>query len=326
MSEMLKRSKGKIVIVGAGFVGASTAFAIASSGIASELILVDVNMEKAYGEAMDLNHGLAFLSPCNIDAGDYPDVKDADIIIIAAGSGRKPGETRLDLAKKNANIIKAIIPNIMQYYNGGVLLVISNPVDVLTYIIQKMTGLPASKVLGSGTVLDSARFRYLMGQHCKVDIRNIHGYVIGEHGDSEVLVWSRVNLAGEKIDEYCNACEKKCGGIERDKIAKGVREAGAEIIKRKGATYYGVALSVTRICEAILKNQRSILTVGSVVDGPYGIKDTALSLPSIVGINGIEKIFELNLLPEEEEDLRKSAAKIRESIDSVLEDNMVDVK
>ena len=320
-----KRSKGKVVIVGAGFVGASTAFAIASSGIASELILVDVNVEKAYGEAMDLNHGLAFLSPSVIEAGDYSDVKDADVIIIAAGSARKPGETRLDLAKKNAGIIKSIIPNIMQYYNGGVFLVISNPVDVLTYLIQKITGLPPFKVIGSGTVLDSARFRYLLSSHCKVDIRNVHGYVLGEHGDSEVLVWSRVNLAGEKVDEYCNACEKQCGGIERDKIEKGVKEAGAEIIKRKGATYYGIALSVTRICEAILKNQRSILTVGSVIDGPYGIQDSSISLPCIVGINGIEKIFEIKLEEYEEIAIRASAAKVRESIDSVLEDNLIDV-
>lgn len=315
-----KRSKGKIVIVGAGFVGASTAFAIASSGIASELILVDVNKEKAYGEAMDLNHGLAFLSPCIIESGDYSDVKDADIIVVAAGSGRKPGETRLDLAKKNAGIIKSVVPNIMQYYNGGVFLVISNPVDVLTYLVQKLSGLPASKVIGSGTVLDSARFRYLMCTHCKVDIRNVHGYVLGEHGDSEVLVWSRVNVAGEKIDEFCEACEKKCGGLERDLIEKGVKEAGAEIIKRKGATYYGIALSVTRICEAILKNQRSILTVGSVVDGPYGVQDSSISLPCVVGINGIEKIFEIKLTAPEEEALRNSAVKVRESIDSVLGD------
>jgi len=313
-----KRSKGKIVIVGAGFVGASTAFAIASSGIASELVLVDVNVEKAYGEAMDLNHGLAFLSPCAIEAGDYPDVKDADIIIIAAGSGRKPGETRLDLAKKNANIIKSIIPNIMQYYNGGVFLVISNPVDVLTYLIQKMTGLPASKVIGSGTVLDSARFRYLMSSHCKLDIRNVHGYVLGEHGDSEVLVWSRVNLAGEKIEEYCD--------IDRAVIEKGVKEAGAEIIKRKGATYYGIALSVTRICEAILKNQSSILTVGSVVDGPYEIVDSSISLPCVVGINGIERVFEIKLSPLEEEALKNSALKVRESIDSVLSDMVLDIQ
>ena len=314
-----RRSKGKVVIIGAGLVGSSTAFSVAASGLASEIILVDINAEKAYGEAMDLNHGLAFLSPCKIDAGDYSSVIDADIIIIAAGSARKPGETRLDLAKKNASIIKSIVPNIMEFYNGGVFLVISNPVDVLTYLVQKMTGLPPFKVIGSGTVLDTARFRYLLSNHCKVDIRNVHGYVVGEHGDSEVLVWSRVNLAGEKIVEHCSACDKKCGGIGMDKIEKAVKESGAEIIKRKGATYYGIALSVTRICEAILKNQHSILTVGSVIDGQYGIKDSTVSLPCIVGIDGIEKILEIKLADNEEEALKVSAEKVKESIDSVLE-------
>lgn len=310
---MEKRSKGKIVIVGAGFVGASTAFAIATSGIASELVLVDVNKDKADGEAMDLNHGLAFLSPCQITSADYSAVKDADIIVIAAGAGRKPGETRLDLAKKNAGIVRSVIPNVMEHYNGGVFVVISNPVDTLTYIVREMTGLPASKVIGSGTVLDSARFRYLLSQDYKVDIRNIHGYVLGEHGDSEVYVWSSVNIAGDTVEELDVE-------INKEAIEEGVRKAGAEIIKRKGATYYGVALSVCRICEAILKNQHSILTVGSVVDGQYGIKDTVISLPSVVGINGIERIIEIKLTAEEEEQLRVSAATIRECIDSVMAD------
>ena len=309
-----KRSKGKIVVVGAGFVGASTAFAITTSGIASELILVDVNVDKAVGEAMDLNHGQPFLSPCRIEAGDYSDVKDADIIIIAAGTARKPGETRLDLAKRNAGIIKSIVPEVMKYYNGGIFLVISNPVDVNTYLIQKMTGLPPFKVVGSGTVLDSARFRYLLSKHCNVDIRNVHGYIIGEHGDSEVSVWSRVNIAGENIDDYCS-------GMDKENIEQGVREAGAEIIKRKGATYYGIALCATRICEAVLKNQHSILTVGSVVSGPYGIKESCVSLPCTVGINGIEKILDIKLDKKEEEALVTSAEKVKEAIDSVLEEN-----
>ena len=286
-----RKTKGKIAIIGAGFVGASTAFSIATSGIASEMVLIDVNVEKAIGEVMDLNHGLSFLSPLDLKAGDYSDVKDADVIIITAGAARKPGETRLDLAKKNSDIMRSIVPQIMEFYNGGILLVVSNPVDVLTYLVQKMSGLPASKVIGSGTVLDSARFRYLISQHCKVDIRNIHGYIIGEHGDSEVPVWSRANIAGERIDEYCNACSRNCGGIEREKIEKDVRDAGAKIIRFKGATYYAIALSVTRICEAILKNQKSILTVGSVINGPYGIHDVALSLPSVIDGEGIHKIL-----------------------------------
>ena len=199
---------------------------------------------------MDLNHGLAFLSPCEIIAGDFDAVKDADIIIIAAGAGRKPGETRMDLAKKNAGIIRSIVPSIKEHYNGGVFVVISNPVDTLTYIVREMMDLPAHMVISSGTVLDTGRFRYLLSQQYKVDIRNIHGYVLGEHGDSEVCVWSSVNIAGDSVEEFSDEVV-----FDKETIETNVRKAGAEIIKRKGATYYGVALSVRRICEAILKKR-----------------------------------------------------------------------
>lgn len=312
------KSKGKVVVIGSGMVGASTAFAVSMSGIASELVLIDVNVEKAIGEVMDLNHGLAFMSPMDIKAGDYSDVKDADVIILTAGAARKPGETRLDLAKKNAGITKSIVPQIMEHYNGGVIIVVSNPVDVMTYVVQKVSGLPASKVIGSGTVLDSARFRYLISEHCKLDIRNIHAYIIGEHGDSQVPVWSRANIAGELLDEHCKACKIGCGGIEKKKIENDVREAGAKTIKFKGATYYGIALSVTRIAEAILKNQKSILTVGTVIDGPYDLHDTSLSLPTIVDREGAQEIFDINLSDDELKALKNSAVKVKEVIDEVM--------
>ncbi len=312
------RSKGKIVIIGSGFVGATTAFSLTMNGIASEIVLVDVNREKAIGEAMDLNHGLCFMGQMSITDGDYSSVKDADLIIITAGAPRKPGETRFDLARKNVSIIKSIVPQIMEHYTGGVILVVSNPVDILTYVVQKESGLPANKVIGSGTVLDSARFRYLISEHCGVDVKNVHGYIIGEHGDSEVPAWSVTHIAGMKISDACSACDKKCNSIEKSKMFEDVKDSGAKIIQYKGATYYGIATSITRICEAILKDQNSILTVSSVIDGHYGINDVALSVPTIVNINGIKSVYEMPLANKELEALRSSAEKIKEVLKEVL--------
>lgn len=311
------RSKGKVVIIGNGFVGASTAFALMTSNMASEIVLIDVNKEKSIGEALDLGHGLPFVGQQNIYSGEYSDIKDADVIIVTAGAARKPGETRLDLAKKNASIIRSIIKDMMPHYNTGVFIVVSNPVDVLTYVIQKETGLPASKVIGSGTVLDSARFRYSLSQKLDVDVRNVHAYIIGEHGDSAVPVWSSANIAGEKVEDFCCKCLQRCGELDKDQIFADTKDAGAKIIQYKGATYYGIALSVTRIAEAILKNQNSVLTVGSVISGNYGINDVALSLPSIVNANGIEKIFDISLNDKELALLQASAAKIKDTLDQV---------
>ncbi len=304
------KSKGKVAIIGSGLVGSSAAFALAMSGLASEIVLIDVNRERAFGEAMDLNHGIAFMGQMSISSGDYSDIAGADIIIITAGAARKPGETRLDLAKKNVGIVKSFLPDVMKYYTGGVLLVVSNPVDVITYIVQKETGLPVGKVVGSGTVLDSARFRYLIGEAFEVDVKNVHGYIIGEHGDSEVAAWSATHIAGKKIDD---------SKIDKNQILENVRTAGAQIIKTKGATHYGIAVSVVRICEAILKDQNSIITVGSVIQGNYGINDVALALPSVVNIEGIKSIYDLPLTEEEVSDLRISAEKIKEVLKAVEE-------
>ena len=312
------KSKGKIVIIGSGLVGSTAAFALSMSGLASELVLVDVNREKATGEAMDLNHGLCFMGQMSISDGDYSAVKDADVIILTAGAARKPGETRLDLAKKNVSIVKQIIPQIMEHYNQGVILVVSNPVDVLTYVVQKLSGLPTSKVIGSGTVLDSARFRYQLSLHCGIDVKNVHGYIIGEHGESEVPAWSATHIAGKRMDEACKACVKQCGDIDKDQILTDVKDAGAKIIQYKGATYYGIAISITRICEAILKDQNSILTVGSVINNHYGINDVALSVPTVVNLNGIKSLFDIPMSEKELEALKASAVKIREVIDMVM--------
>lgn len=312
------KSKGKVVVIGSGFVGSSLAFALTMSNLASELVLVDINMAKARGEVLDLNHGLAFAGQMSITAGDYDAVRDADVIVITAGAARKPGQTRLDLAKNNAGIIKNIVPEIMKYYNGGVILVVSNPVDVLTYLVQKLSGLPNGKVFGSGTVLDSSRFRYLLSSHSNIDVKNIHGYIIGEHGDGQIPVWSATNIAGQKFDEFCLACLKKCDGAQKESISQEVKDSGAEIIKQKGATYYAIALAVNGIVETILKNKNTIITVSSVLEGSYGLTDVALSLPSIVNANGVEKIFEIALSEDEYKRLRLSAEKLKDTINEIM--------
>lgn len=311
------KSKSKVAIIGAGFVGASTAFAMSLQQMATEVVLIDVNNEKAYGEALDINHGISFVGQMAVYSGDYSDVKDCDVIIITAGANRKPGETRLDLARKNVSIAKEITSNIMKHYNHGVILVVSNPVDILTYMITKWSGLPSGRVMGSGTVLDSSRFRYLLSKKLNVDVRNVHGYIIGEHGDSQLPAWSATHIAGQNIGEY----SQTPGGIftaeEKITIAEEVKKAGAEIIKNKGATYYAIAITVSAIVETLLKNQNTIRTVGSVIDGNYGIKDVALSLPSIVNSEGVQSIIPLVLSTEEEEALIASAESVRSVLNEV---------
>lgn len=308
------KSKSKVAIIGAGFVGASTAFAMALQQMATEIVLIDVFKEKAYGEALDINHGLAFVGQMSVYSGDYSDVKDADVIIITAGANRKPGETRLDLAKKNVSIAKEITANIMKHYTSGVILVVSNPVDILTYMITKWSGLPSGRVMGSGTVLDSSRFRFLLSKKLNVDVRNVHGYIIGEHGDSQLPCWSATHIAGQNINEYSQSPSGIFTPEEKIQIAEEVKTAGAEIIKNKGATYYAIAITINAIVETLLKNQNTIRTVGSVINGNYGIEDVALSLPSIVNSGGVQSIIPLALSPEEEAGLRASA----ESVKSVL--------
>lgn len=311
-------SKGsKVAIIGAGFVGASTAFALSLNQLASEMVLIDVFKEKAAGEAMDINHGLPFIGQMNIHDGDYQDVADCDAIIITAGANRKPGETRIDLAKKNVAIAREITNNIMKYYTRGVILVVANPVDILTYKIQKWSGLPNGRVFGTGTVLDSARFRSLLSEKFDVDVRNIHGYIIGEHGDSQLPLWSATHIAGRNIMEYFN--DPKYGFTDELKtsIINDVKTAGGEIIKRKGATYYGIAVTINTILETVLKNQNTIRTVSSVINGRYGIDDVALSLPSIVNSSGVTELVDLTMTPEELAALTYSADQLKNILNEV---------
>ncbi|AEE95701.1 L-lactate dehydrogenase [Mahella australiensis] len=306
--------KDKVVIVGTGFVGATSAYALMMNGVAEEIVLLDVNRDKAEGEVMDLNHGILFVPPVQIRTGDYSDCKDARLIIISAGANQKPGESRMDLLKRNASIFKDIVAQISKYLGEAIILVVTNPVDVLTYFTLRVSGLPSSRVLGSGTVLDSSRFRFLLSRHCGVDARNVHAYIIGEHGDSEVPVWSLADIAGMPIDSYCLQCGRRCAGSEKEAIFREVRDSAYNIISKKGATYYAVGLAVRRITEAILRNENSVLTVSTLVEDYYGIKDVCLSLPNIVNEHGAAKLLEIPLNEREISSLKQSAEKIRQAI------------
>jgi L-lactate dehydrogenase len=313
----MKNFQFKVAIVGMGAVGATFAYAMTMKGLAHKLALINRHVEKAEGEAMDLIQGLAFAQPVEIDAGGYELAKDAQIVVLTAGAAQAEDETRLDLAGKNAKITKEIVHEIMEHNPNPIFLVVANPVDILTYVTLKESGLPPERVIGSGTALDTVRFRHLIGEHCNVDPRNVHGYIIGEHGDSEVPIWSRTNIAGVLFENYCNSCDVEASCQVQDEIAHKVRNAAYEIIKRKGATYYAIGLCMVRIVEAILKDQKSVLTVSSLVQGQYGVRDVCMSLPRVVGGLGVEHVVEAELTDDERQALEKSAGVIRETLDSI---------
>ncbi len=299
----------KIAVVGVGAVGASTAYAMMISGLVNEMVLVDVNREKAEGEVMDLAHGASFIQPIKIYVGEYEDCRDADIVIFSAGVPQKPGESRLNLVARNLVVLKQALPRCISKKGDSILLMVTNPVDVLTYAALRLTGLPPSRVIGSGTVLDSSRFRYLISEHCQVEARNIHAYVVGEHGDTEVPLWSLANIAGFPVQDFC--CQQGIPCPDRESISRRVREAAYEVIARKGATYYAVGLAVKRICESILRDENSILTVSGLVEGQYGVTDVCLSLPSIVNRKGRVRVLAVPMAPEEEEAFRRSAETLK---------------
>lgn len=307
----------KIGIIGCGFVGAATAYTLMQTRLFSEMVLIDNNMEKAEGEAEDISHGLLFSSPQKIYAGSYDDLTDASIIIITAGANQKPGETRLDLVGKNVEIFKSIIPEITKRNMDAILLVVANPVDILTYVALRLSGYPEERVIGSGTVLDTARLKYELGRHLSVDSRSVHSFIIGEHGDSEIVAWSSANVSGIPLHDFCSMRGFHNHDEEMRRIADKVKNSAYEIIKRKGATYYGIAMSVKRICEAIVRDEHSVLPVSSMMHGEYGISDIALSMPAIVGIKGIETHVPISLDYEESEELKKSASILKETIASL---------
>ncbi len=303
----------KISVIGAGFVGSTVAYTLVMKGVASEIVLVDVNLERAEGEAMDISHGAPFAKSSVIRAGSYEDTKGSDVVIITAGTNQKPGETRIDLITRNAAIMRDVAGRVGEQSPNAVILVISNPVDVMTYVARQVTGFPKNRVIGSGTVLDSSRFRYLLANRFDIDPRNVHGYIMGEHGDSEFPAWSLVNIAGMSLDEASDLFNKEINDEVRQSIADSTRNAAYEIINRKGATYYGIGMSATRIVEAIVRDERSIMTVSSLLHGEYDIDDLYLSVPAILGEHGIEKVLTPRLSDLELANLHHSAQVLRDA-------------
>jgi L-lactate dehydrogenase len=310
---LIKNTRGsKIAIVGAGSVGTTFAYSLLIRGLFSQIVLIDADAERAKGEAMDLNHGLPFAEPVNIWAGDYSDCENADIVLITVGSARKSGQSRLELAMNNFEIMKQVVAKITEYNKKCILLVVTNPLDAMTYAALKLSDFPATKVIGSGTVLDTARLRYSLGEYLKVDARNVHAYIIGEHGDSEVPVWSLANVAGIRLKDYCPLCKLPYDTDAFDELFLKVKNAGNEIIKRKGRTNYGVGLSLTKIVESIIRNENSILTVSCFLENYQGVSDVCLSVPAVVNRDGIREIITLPLDEKEIEAFRKSADIIKE--------------
>lgn len=302
----------KVVIIGAGFVGATIGYTLLTKECVREIVLIDINKEKAEGEAMDILHGVPFVRPTEVYSGDYPDCKNADIIILAAGAAQKPGETRIDLLSRNASVFRSVLQEVIRYCPEEVLLLtVTNPVDILTYITLKITGLSPARVLGSGTVLDTARLRARLSAHTHIDARNIHAYVLGEHGDSEVTAWHAATIAGLPIREYCDRCGQ-CSGASLGEIRESVKNAAYEIVKKKGATYYAVSLAAERIVRALGGGENSILTVSALCQGEYGIRDVALSIPRAVSAEGITRCIEIPLSDGERAALYEGADRLRQ--------------
>jgi len=302
--------KKKVVIIGAGAVGSTTAYTLLLRNRMDELVLIDANHDKAVGDALDMNHGMPYLGGAKVWAGTYEDCKDADIIIITAGAAQKPGETRVDLLKRNVAIFDSIITEVMKYNDSAILLIATNPVDVMSYFSWKKSGWPAERVIGSGTLLDSARFRYLIGKELKLDPRSVHAHIIGEHGDSELPVWSLANVAGIdlELDE-----EKK------DEIFTNTRDAAYQIIQAKGATYYAIAIALDRICTAILDDEGAVLNVSTLLDNYRDVSDVYLGVPCVVDRTGVRQVLQLTLTPEEQTLFEASANKLKGLIASIEE-------
>jgi L-lactate dehydrogenase len=315
---MINRSKlPKVAIIGAGNVGSTLAYVLTIKGVVSEIVLIDLDKKKAEGEVMDLNHGLSFVSPATISAGTYSDCDNADIIVLTAGAAQRSGQSRLDLVSKNFQIFREIIPKIIKANHKSILLVATNPVDVMTYVTLKLSEFPTSQVIGSGTILDTSRLRYLLAEHLSVDPRNVHAYVIGEHGDSELPVWSLANIAGVRLKDYCPACGKEYDLSHLNEIFENVKNAAYKIIDRKGATYYAIGLGLARIIESIVKDENSILTISSYIQEYYGARDLCISIPTIINRNGIRERLKFPLDEEEIAQFKKSSSVIKETIESI---------
>lgn len=310
----MKNNPKKAAVIGCGFVGAATAFTLMQSKLFSELVLLDANHDKAVGEAEDIGHGIPFAGEMDIYAGDYDDIADCSIIIVTAGANQNPNETRLDLVQKNVAIYKSIIPEIAKRNYEGILLIVSNPVDILTYVAQKLSGLPERRVIGSGTVLDTARLKYALSQHLNVDSRNIHSFIIGEHGDSEIAAWSSTNISGVPLDDFLEMRGHMHPDMDKQEIAEKVKNSAYDIIAKKHATYYGIAMSVRRICECIVRDEKSILPISTMMHGDFGIEDVCLSMPTILSAEGVETHIPIELSEKEHTSLKKSADTLKNII------------
>lgn len=306
----------EVMIVGAGSVGSTIAYALMIKEIARHIYLVDVNKDKAVGESLDLNHGRAFVSHVEVHAGSYEDSSHVDLIIVTAGAKQKPGETRLDLLHKNVDIMHTIIDSIEENRedNEPTILIVSNPVDILTFCAHQFSKLPKNKIIGSGTALDTSRLRYEISNHCNIDARSIHGYIVGEHGDSEVALWSSLSIGNVVFDDFCQNCQNNCRGNVKQEMFNNVRNAAYKLINLKGFTNYGVGLATARITEAILKDQHSVLAISTVLNGEYGLDHLAISLPCVLGRKGVERIIQMKMDIEEEQNFKKSGKKLRRII------------
>lgn len=313
----MQKQERKVVVIGAGSVGTTYIYALMHSGLANEIILTDLDQRKVKGEVMDLEHGLAFVPPVTIRSGDYSDCADANLVVITAGTKQIPSQSRLELIRRNADIIKSICHEIKKYNSDAVLVMVTNPVDTLTQVALKWLGWPRERVIGSGTVLDSARFRFMLSRHCGVDTRNVHAYILGEHGDSEVAAWSMTHIAGIAMKNYCGICQRCDSKKQHEDIVHRVRDSAYHIIDYKGSTYYAIGLSLTRISGAILRNEHSILTVSLLLRGEYGIDDICLSVPCVVGKSGVERIITTVLSEDEQAALKASAKTLREVLDNI---------
>lgn len=315
----MANNKRKIVLIGTGMVGMSFAYAALNQSVCDQLVLIDLNIVRAKGEAMDLNHGLSFSnSSMKIYAGDYSDCSDADIVVICAGVNQKEGETRLELLQRNTKVFEAIVPRVVSSGFDGIFLVATNPVDIMTRVTYELSGFNAAKVIGSGTTLDTARLRYLLGEYFEVDPRNIHAYVIGEHGDSEFVPWSQAILGVKPIYDMLHDETERYKMDELDKISNDVRTAAYEIIKAKGSTYYGIGMAICKIVRAIFHNENSIYTTSVRLRGEYGLRnDVFIGNPCIINSGGANRILELNLMSDELEKFKKSYQILDESFNSI---------
>lgn len=307
----------KAAVIGCGFVGSTIAYTLMQKGTFSELVLIDAVQAKEEGEAMDISHGLPFAHSMDIIAGSYDDIADAAVVIITAGANQKPGETRLDLVQKNSRIMKSIISEIKRVNCEGILLIVSNPVDILTQVALKESGFPKERVIGSGTVLDTARLKYLISQKLDVDSRNVHAFIAGEHGDSELAVWSCANVYGIGIRDFARMRGFSDFTAEMDEIYHAVRDSAYEIIERKGATYYGIGMAAAKIAESIVRDSHTVAPISVSLNGEYGLEGLCLSIPTIIGSKGAEQILEISLSEEEAEKLRKSAEELKEVLSQI---------